>query len=95
VKEAIRETCKIRQWCLWAVNVRTNHVHAVVTAHCAPEIVLIALKANATRKMRETRCWHSGKTPWAKRGSKRRLWTEQQLSEAIAYVEYEQGESLD
>src|SRR6266849_6415252 len=24
VKEGIRETCKIRQWCLWAFNVRTK-----------------------------------------------------------------------
>ena len=79
VKAGIRETCKIRQWRLWALNVRTNHVHTVVSASCDPEIVLIALKATATRKMREAGCWDSSKTPWAKRGSKRRLWTEEQL----------------
>ena len=66
-----------------------------VTAACDPEIVLIALKANATRKMRESHCWHSGKTPWAKGGSKKRLWSDEDLNEAIAYVEYEQGEPLD
>src|SRR6185369_1092693 len=32
VDKAIRETCNIRQWYLHALNVRTNHVHAVVTA---------------------------------------------------------------
>ena len=95
VKAGIRETCKFRRWQLWAVNVRTNHVHTVVSANCDPEIVLIALKANATRKMREARCWNSSKTPWAKRGSKKRLWTEEQLNGAIAYVEYEQGDPLD
>ena len=95
VKEGIRETCKIRQWRLWALNVRTNHVHSVVSANCDPEIVLIALKANATRKMREAGCWNSSKTPWAKRGSKKRLWTEEQLYGAIAYVEYEQGPPLE
>ena len=32
VRDAIRETCKFRGWALFAVNVRTNHVHAVVSA---------------------------------------------------------------
>src|SRR5439155_1451456 len=27
VEFAIRETCEIRRWNLWTVNVRTNHVH--------------------------------------------------------------------
>ncbi len=95
VTEAVREICDTRKWCLWTVNVRTNHVHTVVTAHCDPELVLIALKAHATRKMREARCWDNSKTPWARGGSKKRLWTEKQLYDAIAYVEYEQGEPLE
>ena len=31
VEKAIRETCEIRRWFLQAVNVRTNHIHAVVS----------------------------------------------------------------
>ena len=92
--EAVRETCKIRNWKFWATNVRSNHVHTVVTAPCDPELVLIALKANATRKLREAGAWLSDRTPWAKRGSKRQLWTEKALNNAIAYVEYDQGEPL-
>src|SRR5713226_3432228 len=49
VKDAIRETCTIRRWQLWTVNVRTNHVHAVISASKQPDAVLSALKANATR----------------------------------------------
>jgi hypothetical protein len=45
IREAIRETCKIRKWDLWTTNIRTNHVHSVVTANCKPEKVLAALKA--------------------------------------------------
>src|SRR5438876_7311827 len=45
IKGAIRETCTIRHWQLWTVNVRTNHVHAVVTANKKPEAVLSALKS--------------------------------------------------
>jgi REP element-mobilizing transposase RayT len=91
IQAAIKETCRIRGWTLWAINVRTNHVHSVVTASCPPELVLIAFKANATRKRRETGTWRSGHTPWVAKGSKRRLWTQQDLINAIVYVEYEQG----
>jgi len=63
VEEAIKETCDIRKWSLWVSNVRTNHVHVVVTANCAPDKVMNAFKANATRKMREDNCWKSDRSP--------------------------------
>jgi len=95
IKAAIRETCTIRIWRLWSVNVRTNHVHAVVSASKKPDAVLSALKANATRAMREAGLWTSTLSPWEHRGSKRYLWDEKQLADAIAYVECNQGEPLD
>jgi len=95
VEQAIRETCEIRKWSLWAINVRTNHVHAVVTASCKPDRVLNAFKANSTRRMREAKCWESERSPWAEGGSKRYLWTEAQLVNAIVYVQEDQGEPLD
>jgi REP element-mobilizing transposase RayT len=70
------------------------HVHTVVSANCDPESVLNTLKANATRKMREAGCWQSSGTPWVRKGSKGRLWTEEDVIAAIVYVEYEQGEPL-
>src|SRR5260370_32640850 len=87
VEEAIRETCEIRKWSLWAVNVRTNHIHTAVTANCKPDRVVNAFKANSTRKMREAKSWDSERSPWAQGGSKRYLWTEEQLINAIAYVQ--------
>jgi len=94
VKEAIRETCKIRKWNFWTTNVRTNHVHTVVSAPCKPRKILDAFKANATRKLREAGCWASDRSPWIERGSKRYLWTEQDVINAVVYVEYDQGEPL-
>ncbi len=70
ILESIKETCQIRKWKLWASNIRTNHVHSVISAPCKPNPVLIALKANATRKMREAGCWNSNQSPWALRGSR-------------------------
>ena len=94
IESGIRETCTIRNWSLWAFNVRTNHVHTVVSANCKPKRILSALKANATRWMREAGCWKSDRSPWVYRGSKRYLWAEKDLLEAVAYVLYDQGEPL-
>ena len=72
VEKAIRETCSIRNWHLHAINVRTNHVHTVVTANRKPELVLNAFKANATRELREAQLWlhhfSPGQTKAAKLG---------------------------
>src|SRR5688500_3301937 len=94
IKAAIRETCDIRKWFLHAMNIRTNHVHTVVTALKSPEIVLNAFKANATRKLRERKLWTHLFSPWADKGSKKRLWNEKSVARAIDYVLNGQGEDL-
>jgi len=68
VEMAIRETCEKRHWGLFAVNVRTNHAHSVLAiGDKDPELALIALKANATRIMRETGCWPYEHSPWSEK----------------------------
>ena len=94
VKTAIRETCEIRKWELLALNVRTNHVHTVVTANRDPNIVLNAFKANATRELREKDLWPYEFSPWVRKGSKRKLWNERSVAMAIDYVLYGQGNDL-
>jgi REP element-mobilizing transposase RayT len=95
VENAIRETCAIRAWDLLAVNVRTNHAHSVVSIGARkPEAALNAFKANATRQMREDKCWDSEMTPWVEKGSRRYLWTEESVGRAIDYVLYGQGDEL-
>ena len=95
VETAIRETCSIRHWNLLALNIRTNHVHSVVaTGIKRGELALNAFKANATRKMREDGAWASDRSPWADKGSCRRLWNENSVSNAINYVLYGQGDDL-
>ena len=91
VEKAIRETCVIRKWHLQALNVRTNHVHAVVTANRRAGRVLNALKANATRQLREDQVWPHEFSPWADKGSKVSLWTERSVVAAIEYVLDGQG----
>jgi REP element-mobilizing transposase RayT len=95
VQSAMRETCAIRRWELWTINVRTNHVHAVVSANKKPEAILTAMKANATRGLRDGGLWTSESSPWASGGSTKYLWDDKQLTDAIAYVECDQGEPLN
>jgi len=94
VEKAIRETCIIRKWQLQAFNVRTNHVHTVVTASREPELVLNAFKANATRQLREDQLWAHQSSPWADKGSKVRLWNDRSVAAAIDYVQNRQGDDL-
>jgi REP element-mobilizing transposase RayT len=95
VDQAIRQVCKHRHWLLHALNVRTNHVHAVVSiGQTKPEGALNAFKAYATRKMRQDGNWQEPHSPWADKGSKRYLWNERSLALAIDYVINGQGDDL-
>ncbi|MDX6500560.1 MAG: hypothetical protein QOG23_3820 [Blastocatellia bacterium] len=94
IKKSIEQTCEVRGWRMHVTNVRTNHVHSVVTASCGPSRILNALKSNATRELREVRLWLRSSSPWADRGSKRYLWTEEHLMRAIEYVELDQGDTF-
>ena len=44
VEAAIRRVCEYRRYLLRAINVRTNHVHTVVSAMLKPEPILNAFK---------------------------------------------------
>jgi REP element-mobilizing transposase RayT len=80
---------------LRAINVRTNHVHVVVSiGEKKPELALNAFKANATRQMRQDGCWQHERSPWVDKGSKRNLWNERSIERAIDYVINGQGDEL-
>jgi len=92
VELAIREVCGYRGYSLHAVNVRTNHVHSVVSAPCKPEYVMDSFKAYATRKLRKANLLSRNAKPWARHGSTPYLWTEEQVQRAIDYVINGQGD---
>ena len=86
VARQIAETCRHRGWRLYAVNCRSNHVHAVVSAAgIHPRKIRIDLKAWTTRCLKQqfdaTRMnW------WAERGSIRFLYDEPSLEAATLYT---------
>lgn len=95
VKEAIQEVCEHRGWLLHTLNVRTNHVHAVVSIdESNPARALNAFKAYSTRRLRRDGSWNRSHSPWADKGSQRYLWNERSLAQAIEYVRNGQGDEL-
>jgi len=94
VEKAIREVCKYRKYFLHAINVRTNHAHAVVTAMQKPEPVLDSFKSYATRALRKNELLSRSVKPWARHGSTIYLWKERDVAKAIEYVLLGQGDEL-
>jgi len=95
VDSAIREVCKHRRWFLYALNVRTNHVHIVVAiGQLKPGYALNAFKSYATRLLRRGGHWSYEHSPWADRGSKIHLWNERSIERAVNYVIDGQGGDL-
>ncbi|MBL8867232.1 MAG: transposase [Planctomycetia bacterium] len=84
VEETIREECRIRSWTLHAVNVRSNHVHIVVSSDRKPEEVMHQLKSWSSRKLNEQ---VGAKTRWwAYHGSTKWIVDQAYLANAIRYV---------
>ena len=93
VDSSIREVCELRGFGLRALNVRTNHVHVVVTANTRrPDLVLNAFKAKATGLLRRKGHWPLFYSPWSDGGSTRYVWTETSLDRIIKYVLHRQHE---
>lgn len=87
VDEAIRAHASFRGWTLDALNVRTNHVHAVVDLGAiAPEQAMTQFKSWSTRRLRETGLRGAEDRVWAKHGSTRYLFDAESARAAIDYV---------
>ncbi len=94
VHHSISETCDRPWWTLHSLNVRTNHVHAVVTGDELPNPMGTAFKAWATRRLKEAALIERGTKVWTRGGSTPYLWTEENVAAAILYVSEGQGPSL-
>lgn len=94
VENAIREVCRFRNYLLLAFNIRSNHVHSVVSAAVKPEPILQAFQAYATRALRKKGLLPPDVRPWSRHGSTPYLWKERDVDRAIEYVLYGQGDEL-
>ena len=87
VENQVRETCSHRKWNCHAVNCRTNHLHAVVSAfETPPKKVRSDLKAWCTRRLREDALPKKTVKWWAERGSIRWVFDDGGLDQVIRYT---------
>jgi len=93
VLAALREVCLHRGWTLFAAHVRTNHVH-VVEAEVRPEKVMNDFKSYASRGLNRLGRDGPDRKRWARHGSTRWLWKDQDVRDAIRYVVEQQGELM-
>ena len=88
VEKAIVEVCEHRTYFLSAINVRTNHVHAVVSIAIKPERIVNDFKAYSTRALRANWLFNSSEKVWSRGASTRYLWKPRHVEAAVDYVKY-------
>ena len=94
VESANIEVCEHRNYKLHAINVRSNHVHAVVSAQIKPKLIIDAFKSYATRHLRKNFLVDMETKVWARGKSHRYLWKPRHVALAIEYVLYGQGDII-
>jgi REP element-mobilizing transposase RayT len=92
VLDTVREVCVHRRWYLLAAHVRSSHVHIIVEGTAAPEKIMSDFKAYASRGLNQL--GGDRRRRWARHGSTRWLWKDQNVRDAIRYVVEEQGEPM-
>lgn len=86
VDQVIRETAERHGWMVHAINVRSNHVHVVLSAYDKPiGEVLRVLKACASHSLNR-KLDTPGRRWWSRQGSMRILPSRLALEKAIVYV---------
>lgn len=91
---AVKELCSRRSYGLLAINVRTNHAHAVIAGSGRPERMAAEIKSYSTRRLREGGVVGTEQRVWSRGESTRYLWKERHVEIAVNYVLYGQRDDL-
>ena len=92
--KAMVELARERGWDLWAVHVRSNHAHVVVSAEREPGRLMSDLKGRASRDLSLAGFDDVQRRRWTRHGSTRHLFREEEVEAAIRYTLDEQGERM-
>jgi REP element-mobilizing transposase RayT len=90
VAQTLERVASVRGWVIHGQNVRTNHVHLVISAPEPPTLVMNSLKSWATRDLRAAALVGPHDAVWARHGSTRYLWDESAVSNVWTYIVYGQ-----
>ncbi len=86
VEAVCREHALVRGWALYAIAVRSNHVHIAVTAEGVPAKVRDQFKANGTRVLRQASNPITNEKIWTKGGDVEIVDTEEELYRVVLYI---------
>jgi len=94
IRRTVHEVAERRGWTVHASNVRSNHVHIVVTADRPVERAMNDIKTWCSRRLIEAGIYPPGTRVWVRHGSTRYLWKTSELNDACRYVVEGQGVDL-
>lgn len=94
VEKTIKEVCENRGYDLQAINVRSNHLHCVLSAQVKPKLIADAFKSYVTRNLRQKHLIDNETKVWNRGRSRRYLWKPRHVSLAIEYVLFGQGDII-
>jgi REP element-mobilizing transposase RayT len=94
VCKAIVGLAKERGWTLWALHVRSNHIHVVVSAERDPGRIMSDMKGRASRDLNEAGFDSAERKRWTRHGSTRHLFREEDVAAKVRYTLDEQGERM-
>lgn len=94
VMQTAIEVCRYSNWRLFAIHVRTNHVHLIVQADQAPEYVMGKIKAYASRNLNLLNPENKNRPYWTRHGSTIPIRAKDYLFFVMDYVVNQQGSKV-
>ena len=91
VRDSILELAEENCWRVWAVHVRSNHVHVVIRADREPGRLMSDLKARASRNLTLAGLGTGDRRRWTRHGSTLHLFDAVKVEEKIDYTLNRQG----
>ena len=94
VLNSIIKLFQIRSWELFALHVRSNHVHLLGAAEIKPERMMHDCKSFASRALNQAKIESSERRRWTRGGSTRWIKSELAFDDVLEYVLHRQGEVM-
>jgi len=94
VLAGLHDCCAAAGWNLLAAHIRSTHVHVVIESDRESEFVMNQLKSRASPSLNLLGFDHPNQKRWARHGSTRWLWQDEDVQSVMRYVIEEQGEPM-
>lgn len=94
ILDSVVDTCNKQGWRLYALHIRSNHVHLTIKADCEPEPVMTKIKSRATFFLRKYGEFSKDQKIWSRHGSTKYIWSPESLYYSSEYTVERQGQKM-